>query len=291
MKRFLPLLLAASCSKPTHHDPVPAPAVSSVVASPEAPRPQPEKPEKIISKYSTKYDVKQTERAWNIEQVAKKLDGTVFEPGKSFSFNERVGPRDEASGFKRAPVIFLGEMTKDFGGGTCQTSSTLYAAAIYAGLDVVDHRGHSRPSTYIGKGLDATVAYPDVDLKLTNPYNEPITLRAKAENGELTEWFVGDVDIPEVKTRWLGGQLIDFERRYRKTNTYRNDHKRRKQSGQPGQNGVLVVEYKLGDKHWSKRFSANYKPVDEVWEVGLGWDMVQKPWEPSTPAPEISIAQ
>jgi hypothetical protein len=284
MKRFLALLLLASCSKPAP-DPQPSrpielkpTVVAAASASVEKPRPQ-----HILAKYSTKYNKQEEQRSWNIELDAKKLDGAILQPGKEFSFNERVGPRDETAGFKPAPVIFLGEMTKDYGGGTCQTSSTMYAAALYAGLDIVKRRGHSRPSHYIGRGLDATVAYPDVDLVVTNPYALPITLHTKTEDGVLTEWFEGDESIepPTVKATWLGGQVIDYERRYRKTNKYRNDHRHLKQHGEPGQDGVLLVQYSRGDKHWSKRITANYKPVDEVWEVGLAWDMDQKPWEPT----------
>jgi vancomycin resistance protein YoaR len=276
MKRILFPLLLASCAQPVPHDPPPPKPVTKPQPALAA---SPRQEQHIFAWYSTQYKTEQIERSWNIERVAHKLNGVVIDSGAKFSFNERVGPRDEKSGFKQAPVIFMGEMTKDFGGGTCQTSSTLYAAALYAGLDIVDRRGHSRPSTYIKRGMDATVSYPDVDLVLRNQYHVPITLYARAQNGVLTEWFTGDVDAPDAKMAWRGGQLLDFERHYRKTNKYRNDYKRRKQTGKPGQNGVLIVQYQLNEKHWSKRISANYKPVDEIWEVGLGWDMERKPWE------------
>src|SRR3972149_5007316 len=121
-----------------------------------------------LSSYKTKYASKEKfyNRASNIELVASKINRTVIEPGNEFSFNNTVGPRTIENGYKKATVIFLGEKTEGVGGGTCQVSSTLYAASMLGRLKVTQRTSHSRPSDYIPKGFDATVSYPALDLKI-----------------------------------------------------------------------------------------------------------------------------
>jgi vancomycin resistance protein YoaR len=82
-------------------------------------------------------------------------------------------------------VIAGGVLVEGMGGGTCQVASTLYAASFFAGLIVEDRQTHSRPSSYIKLGLDATVSYPDLDLKLKNPFDFPVAIHFVAEEGKL----------------------------------------------------------------------------------------------------------
>jgi vancomycin resistance protein YoaR len=113
------------------------------------------------------------------------VDGVVLMPGEVASFNRLVGPRSEENGFTTAPEIYKGEMRDGIGGGTCQVAGTLHAAAFFAGLEILDRSNHSRPSGYIRMGLDATVVYPTVDLKLRNPYAFPLVVHASIDRGTL----------------------------------------------------------------------------------------------------------
>ena len=115
----------------------------------------------------------------NIDAAASKLDGLVLEPGELFSFNAVVGDRSEENGFQKSWEINKGEMVEGVGGGTCQVASTFYAAAFFSGLDVLERLPHSRPSAYIPMGLDSTVVYPAVDLKVRNPHSFPVVVHAK----------------------------------------------------------------------------------------------------------------
>lgn len=141
--------------------------------------------EDILGWFETPYS--QTEevkdRSFNLRFAASKIDGYILLPDKTFYFNDIVGERTEAKGFKVAPVISSGELVDGIGGGTCQVASTLHAAAFFAGLDVISRRPHSRPSSYIRLGLDATVAYPSIDLVLKNPYPFPVVFHFKVESG------------------------------------------------------------------------------------------------------------
>ncbi len=147
----------------------------------------------VIGRYTTRFRTSGAERdrAHNVATAAGYLDGAVLAAGGRLSFNERVGARDRAHGYRDAHVIVGGEMVDGIGGGVCQVASTLHAAAFLAGLDVAEHAPHSRPSEYIPMGLDATVVWPRTDLVLVNPFPFPIRVRAVADDGALTVELYG----------------------------------------------------------------------------------------------------
>jgi len=148
---------------------------------------------RVLGWYETPYCL--MKKCWNrnnnLELGGKLLDGTIIGPGETFDFNEALGPRTEARGFLPAPTIEQGILTETPGGGTCQTASTLYAAAFFAGMDLVQRRAHSRPSGYILLGLDATVTYPNIDLVFRNPFNFPVVIHYKVADGKMTVELLG----------------------------------------------------------------------------------------------------
>ncbi len=156
---------------------------------------------KVLATYSTKFGYVggQAGRAQNVGRAAAGVDGVVLLPGDMMSFNDEVGARSTENGFTTAPEIYKGEMREGIGGGTCQVASTLHAAAYLGGFDVVDRINHSRPSGYIPMGLDATVVYPHVDLKIRNPYSFPIVIHAVADKGTLTMEIRGNGNPDEVE--------------------------------------------------------------------------------------------
>lgn len=155
----------------------------------------------------------QAPRATNIEIGAKKLDGLVMQPGQLVSFNEVVGERSEASGFKLAWEIFKGEMRPGVGGGTCQVASTLHAAAFFAGLDVLERMPHSRPSAYIPMGLDSTVVYPSTDLKLKNPWDFPVVVHTKVGQNTIKIEILGKEKPVSVAFARDTLAVLPYERR------------------------------------------------------------------------------
>ncbi len=130
-------------------------------------------------------------RTFNLRLAASKLDGYVLLPGEIFDFNEVVGPRDEANVYKVAPVIAEGELVDGIGGGTCQISGTLHGAAFFAGLEIVERYPHTRPSSYIKMGLDATVVYPTINFRLRNSFDFPVVLHQTVKNGSVRAEVLG----------------------------------------------------------------------------------------------------
>jgi vancomycin resistance protein YoaR len=163
----------------------------------------------VVAHYETRFGFLggQAGRAQNIARAAAQIDGVVLMPGDLLSFNEVVGPRTAENGFATAPEIYKGELRDGIGGGTCQVSGTLHAAALFGGVDIVQRSNHSRPSGYIGLGLDATVVYPDVDLRLKNPYDFALVVHATVDRGVLRIELRGRERPAEVR---LSTETIGF---------------------------------------------------------------------------------
>lgn len=120
-------------------------------------------------------------RSFNIAKCAEIINGEVINPGKTWSFNNTVGDRNEKNGWKEAKGIYGGETyNMQYGGGVCQVSTTLYVALMRAGIpfDEISRREHSIPSTYVPLGLDATVDSGHIDFKFKNTTDYPIYIFA-----------------------------------------------------------------------------------------------------------------
>jgi Uncharacterized vancomycin resistance protein len=141
--------------------------------------------EKAIGQYATYFNAHNKNRAKNIALAAKSINNHVVFPGERFSFNQTVGRRDSSKGYVRAPIIVRGELSEGIGGGICQVSSTLFNAADRAGMKILERYSHSRNVPYVLPGRDATVSWGGPDFAFSNPYNQPILIRAFAGPGSL----------------------------------------------------------------------------------------------------------
>ena len=94
----------------------------------------------VLSSFETDFSHKPRSRIPNIRVAAGYLNGVIVAPGQIFSFNHVVGPRTEERGFRNAPVIVQDELEPGLGGGVCQVASTLFAAAMLGGLEIVERR-------------------------------------------------------------------------------------------------------------------------------------------------------
>jgi vancomycin resistance protein YoaR len=125
-----------------------------------------------------------------------RLEGVVIRPGSVFSFNRRVGTFSEDQGYRRAPVSYNGQLISDWGGGVCQTSTTLYNAALLAGMKIVERHRHRFAPGYVQPGRDAAVAFSNIDLKFQNPYSFPVTIEGSVEGEILVVSLVGQHGLP-----------------------------------------------------------------------------------------------
>ena len=158
----------------------------------------------ILGEQTTYYPNSSDNRINNLNQAVKKISGIILLPGESFSYNETVGQRTEASGFLPAGAYDDGEVVEQIGGGVCQVSSTLYSATLYAQMETLDRTCHFFAVDYLDKGMDATVSWPKPDFKFKNCRDYPIKIIAYCDNEarSLTVAIMGtDVDGSYVNIR------------------------------------------------------------------------------------------
>ena len=143
--------------------------------------------EKEIAAYTTTIYDKDDNRVYNIGLAIKSINDKIIKNGEEFSFNDTVGPMDEAHGYKKA-VGFdtYGNKIKVAGGGMCQISSTIYNAVLTANLEVIERHPHSRRVYYVPKDKDATIYYGSLDFKFKNNSGSDIKMVASNTNTDVT---------------------------------------------------------------------------------------------------------
>lgn len=138
-----------------------------------------------LGTYSTTFKTSQINRSINIKLATDSISNVLLMPGETFSFNKHTGKRSKENGYKSAPVIMEGEMEEDYGGGVCQVSSTLYNSVLYAGLEIVNVKNHTIPSSYVPKGRDATVADSGIDFLFKNNLKHPVYIKNYVSGNQI----------------------------------------------------------------------------------------------------------
>jgi vancomycin resistance protein YoaR len=125
-------------------------------------------------------------RIHNVQLVSHLIDDKLIPPGSIFSFNKTTGARTADKGFLEAPVIINGELETGLGGGVCQVSTTVFNAAYEAGLKITERTNHALYISHYPQGRDATVDYPNIDLKFVNDTGHWLLLRTYVSSSSLT---------------------------------------------------------------------------------------------------------
>ncbi len=228
--------------------------------------------ESVLGWFETRYNpAKRLEdRKFNLSLAASKLDGRVVMPGEVFDFNAVVGPRDEAHGYRVATVIAQGELVDGIGGGTCQISGTLHAAAFFAGLEIVERYPHSRPSSYIKLGLDATVSYPNITYRFRNPFDFPIVLHEKVAGGIVRAEILGPARKLTVSYFRRIDDVLPFEETERESEKLPAGARVVVQRGIPG--FVATASRLVRDGAYGERtkWTEKYPPTTQIVAVGKG---------------------
>jgi vancomycin resistance protein YoaR len=229
--------------------------------------------EGLGSQFTTYYDQTNKPRAQNIMQAAKLVNGAVIKPGAVFSLNDTLGPRTVNRGFDYAPVIQDGVLRLGVGGGLCQFATTLFNAAFFAGLPIIERHPHDFFIDHYPIGRDAQVAYGSQDLKFENDTGHALLLRCWAGGGQVTAVLVGSTGRTVTFTtspfydRKTSGTSRSHPRVITDDNLARGMivHER----GFDGRTVRVVRVVKQGDRVLSTgTFVSSYAPKDWIKRVG-----------------------
>ena len=140
----------------------------------------------IASFTTTLYDNDEN-RIFNITKACEILNNTEIKTGEEFSFNSTIGPMGIGNGYKLAKGFDSnGKLIDIPAGGMCQVSSTLYNVALIANLEITERHAHSRRVAYVPVDKDATIYYPDLDLKFINNTQNDLKITAQNDNYTVT---------------------------------------------------------------------------------------------------------
>jgi vancomycin resistance protein YoaR len=153
----------------------------------------------LVAGYETIYGG-DPNRIHNVQLVSQLIDKTLIAPGATFSFNGTTGERTPEKGFREAPVIINGELQNGLGGGICQVSTTVFNAAYEAGLKITARTNHALYISHYPLGRDATVNYPDLDLRFVNDTSRWLLLRTFVGSSSLTVALYGSPVHRSVET-------------------------------------------------------------------------------------------
>ena len=165
----------------------------------------------LKSVFSTGFASSSPERKDNIALSASFWNGARIEPGAEASFNKLVGHRTVERGFKESVVIMNKQFEKGVGGGVCQTSTTIYNAALLAGMEITAAENHSLPVGYVRPSFDAAVS-SEQDMRFRNPGPYPVFVRTYCRDNRLYVEFYGEKNKYRIERRSEKLSAIPFEK-------------------------------------------------------------------------------
>ena len=227
----------------------------------------------LLATYSSEFNSGNKARSSNLALAGDYINNTILQPGETFSFNDTVGERTPDRGFSKATVYSSEGTDEDYGGGICQTSSTLFYAAMKANLELVERRNHMYTVTYLYDrgaqvfGNDATVNWGYTDMKFANNKEYPIKLEVIVKSGTITCNIWGTWDGYTAEYRYVEKSVEPYQTIYRK---YADGKKN--QAGQLGREvwTYRVVFYEGEEVDRYREFISVYKPLSNIKYVTPG---------------------
>ncbi len=193
-----------------------------------------------LSSYSTNYNPGEINRTHNLSLAVDKINGVVLQPGEEFSFNQTVGVRSAAAGYRDAQVISNGAYKPELGGGICQVTSTLYNGVLLAGLQIVERHNHALDVAYLPAGRDATVYYGRQDFRFKNSNQYPVYVGMSLGGGTLTVSLYGNTDEKQnISISTILDQTIPYPTEYEEDETLTEE-----KVTQNGMNGKVVRSFR-----------------------------------------------
>ena len=231
-------------------------------------------------------------RIHNLTVGTKKISGWLIQPGEEFSTLDAIGEVGPGTEYLKELVIKnRNRVEPDWGGGLCQVSTTLFRAALNAGLKISARTAHSFRVSYYEPpvGIDATIFNPSPDLKFINTYKTPILIWGSAGNNSLTFQIFGTKDGRQVSVSdpIVGNYTSPGEPIYTESDTMAAGAIRQVERAVPGATAsfTYLVTDALGAVLESETFSSKYVPVPNSYLYGPGTTGIPGVEGASTEAP------
>ena len=187
----------------------------------------------LVSEFTTRYEPGQP-RVVNIQRASAVLDGTIIRRGAAFSMNAALGERTIAKGYVPAPMIVGNRFVDSVGGGISQVATTLYNAAFFGGLELVEHQPHSLYIDRYPLGREATISWGGPELVFRNDWPAAVLMKLEATETQITVRFYSSRLGRRVETETSaphghggGSFTVEYTRRvYRRERILRDERYR-----------------------------------------------------------------
>lgn len=218
-------------------------------------------------------------RVFNVDLAARRINGTLVKPGDTFSFNQTLGDVSKFTGYQQAYIISGGHTVLGDGGGVCQVSTTLFRAALNAGLPIVERTAHAYRVGYYEQnsppGLDATVYAPEPDFKFKNDTPGYILIEAKNDPNNYSLVFdiygTSDGRVSTISTPVVSNYSSPLPTVYQDDPTLPAGTL--KQTDFAASGAKVVFNYSVsrnGEQIYQDTFISNYQPWAAAYLRGTG---------------------
>ena len=223
-------------------------------------------------------------RVQNIETAAAQFHGLLIPPGTTFSMANALGNISLENGYAEALIIYGDQTIQGVGGGVCQVSTTLFRAAFFAGLPIVERHAHAYRVGYYEMrsngsrdsnlaGLDATVYVPIVDMKFTNDTEHWLLMETYMGQSSLTWKFYSTKDGRTVNWETTGPTNVipAPEPLYRENPDLEKGEIDQVDYAADGAEIYVTRTVYKGDRvHFSDSFYTKFQPWRAIYEYGPG---------------------
>ena len=233
----------------------------------------------VLGSFETSFEGSDEGRSHNIELGCSMINGTLVEPGETFSTDAAMRPYTEECGWEGAASYENGDIVDSLGGGVCQISSTLYNAVLYAELEVVQRQQHSRTVSYVEPGRDAAIAGDIKDFKFKNNTKNPVYIYGNVKDQKLTFAIYGkETRDPDREIEFESEVLTttDFKTTYKAS----NDPVGQMYISASGHEGMTAKLWKVvtvngEEKERVEVNETEYQPQNTVINVGIAGTATQ----------------
>ncbi len=227
----------------------------------------------MVASGTTSFYGSPSNRKHNIAIGASAISGTLLEPGEEFSTLKTLGTIDASTGYLEELVILENRTVPEFGGGLCQVSTTLFRAALNAGVEIVERKNHKYRVSYYEPpiGMDATIYDPAPDFRFKNNYDSYILIQSKIVGTKLTFQFYGTKDARNIEIGtpeefdWVEpGEPVLIE-----SESMQPGEKERVERAHRGVSAKFYYKVERGGEVlFEKEFRSKYVAWPEKWLVG-----------------------
>lgn len=233
----------------------------------------------VISSYVTDVSSSTAARKTNVNKALSYFNGLAVKNGDTISFNDIVGDRTEARGFKEAPEYDGNTVVMGVGGGSCQASTTLYCAVVMAGVDIIERHPHNMTVSYAEPSMDATVSWPKKDFVFQNNTGHTIYIYTKVTDtkayvvvyGNRTEYRIDLISV--IVKKGIAATRKELREDVTGKYAYYTDEETLIEQGKDGcesQGWLVYYDWDTGDEVSREMVSEDtYSPGTSIYWVGV----------------------